>query len=55
MLPSAYVVMDSLPLSANGKIDRKALPMPEGRPEIAQYVAPRTPIEQSLAQIWAEV
>ena len=44
-----------LPLTPSGKIDRKALPAPEGRPQIGGYVAPRTPLEQTLARIWAEV
>ena len=54
MLPSAIVVLDRLPLSPNGKLDRKALPAPEYRSEEA-FVAPRTPNEQTLAAIWAEV
>jgi len=44
-----------LPLTANGKVDRRALPAPEGRPEIGTYVAPRTPTEETLAAIWREV
>ena len=57
MLPSAYVEMDALPLSPNGKVDRKLLPAPDGaRPELEQaFVAPRTDVEQTLANIWAEV
>jgi amino acid adenylation domain-containing protein len=56
MVPSALVVLDKLPLTANGKVDRKALPAPEGRPEgMEEYVAPRTPTEEVLAGIWAEV
>jgi amino acid adenylation domain-containing protein len=57
MVPSAFVPLLRLPLSANGKVDRKALPLP--RPEhlaiSESYVAPRTPTEESLARIWAEV
>jgi hypothetical protein len=49
------VVLEELPLTANGKVDRKALPVPEGRPEGLEYVAPRTPVEETLAAIWAEV
>jgi amino acid adenylation domain-containing protein len=57
MVPSAFVVLDALPLSPNGKLDRNALPAPEGtRPELEEaYVAPRTPDEQALAEVWAEV
>ena len=57
MLPSAYVEMDALPLSPNGKVDRKLLPAPDGaRPELEQaFVAPRNDVEQTLANIWAEV
>jgi amino acid adenylation domain-containing protein/non-ribosomal peptide synthase protein (TIGR01720 family) len=56
MVPSAFVTLDTLPLTANGKIDRQALPAPDG--EIFReegYVAPRTEIEQSLAKIWQEL
>ena len=55
MVPSAFVLLDALPLTPNGKVDRKALPAPEGRPEGLAYVAPRTPLEETLAAIWAEV
>lgn len=57
MLPSSFVFLDSLPLTANGKIDRRALPPPEQtRPELEEtYAAPRTPVEELLAGIWAEV
>ena len=56
MVPSAFVVLDSLPLGPNGKVDRAALPAPEGRPELEQaYVAPRTSTEEIVASIWGEV
>ena len=57
MVPSAIVVLDSLPLMPNGKLDRGALPVPESAyPEEGQgYVAPRTPVEEMLAAIWATV
>ncbi|WP_315828549.1 MULTISPECIES: phosphopantetheine-binding protein, partial [unclassified Bradyrhizobium] len=46
----------ALPLTPNGKLDRKALPAPEGRRESeSSYVAPRTPTEELLVSIWAEV
>ncbi len=55
MLPSAFVLLDALPLSPNGKIDRKALPAPPQMAAAPNYVPPRTPLETTLAQIWAEV
>ena len=55
LLPAAFVVLASLPLTPNGKIDRKALPAPEGRPQVLEYVAPRTPTEEVLCAVWAEV
>ena len=55
MVPSAIVSLERLPLTANGKVDRKALPAPEGRPEGMGYEAPRTPVEEALAEIWAQV
>jgi len=55
MVPSAFVVLEALPLTANGKVDRKALPAPEGRPDVAEYEGPRTPTEEVLAGIWCEI
>ncbi|MFE3554062.1 amino acid adenylation domain-containing protein [Streptomyces sp. NPDC059193] len=56
MLPDAFVRLERLPLSPNGKADRRALPAPsaEGEQE-ARYVAPRTGTEETLAALWAEV
>jgi acyl carrier protein len=57
MVPSAFVVLESLPLTPNGKVDRRALPTPEPiKSELAgSYVAPRTPVEEVLVKIFAEV
>ena len=56
MVPSAYVRLESLPLTANGKVDRRALPAPDQEGESrAQYVAPRTPAEEILCVVWADV
>jgi acyl-coenzyme A synthetase/AMP-(fatty) acid ligase/acyl carrier protein len=56
MMPSAFVRLDAIPLSTNGKIDRKALPEPDmtGQSDRA-YIAPRNPAEEALADIWKEV
>ncbi len=56
MVPAAFVVMDAFPLSPNGKVDRKALPDPEQADMVSdEYVAPRTPEEELLASIWADL
>jgi amino acid adenylation domain-containing protein/non-ribosomal peptide synthase protein (TIGR01720 family) len=55
MVPSSFVVLDSLPLSANGKVDRAALPTPTFDASRTDYVPPRTPAERILADIWADV
>ncbi len=57
MMPSQFVFLDSLPLTPNGKLDRAALPQPDQtRPELMiTFVAPRTPVEELLAKLWAEV
>ncbi|MDE2389821.1 MAG: non-ribosomal peptide synthetase, partial [Betaproteobacteria bacterium] len=54
MLPSAVVILDRLPLNANGKIDRNRLPMPEFA-NVDDYEPPQGEIEQLLAGIWQEV
>ncbi|HLL83872.1 MAG TPA: amino acid adenylation domain-containing protein, partial [Longimicrobium sp.] len=54
MLPAAMVALDRLPITANGKLDRRALPHPEHATERA-FAAPRTPEETALAAIWDEV
>ena len=53
MLPAAFVRLDALPLNANGKVDRNALPEPESRGR--EVEAPATPTEREVAGIWAEV
>ncbi|MBD2385751.1 non-ribosomal peptide synthetase [Cylindrospermum sp. FACHB-282] len=57
MVPSAFVILKALPLTANGKIDRQRLPAPDtARPELEKtFVAPRTPVEEVLAAIWAKL
>jgi hypothetical protein len=56
MVPAAYVRIESMPLTANGKLDRKALPAPGGDAyAVRRYEAPQGEIETRLAQIWADV
>ena len=56
MVPAAYVTLDAFPLNANGKVDRKALPAPDGDAYLSRaYEAPVGEIEQALAQIWSEI
>jgi amino acid adenylation domain-containing protein len=57
MVPTTFVLLDALPLTPNGKIDRRALPAADrsGPAPASRYVAPRTPTEAALAEIWADV
>ena len=55
MVPQAVMVLPKLPLNANGKIDRQALPEPEQAQAARTYVAPRTETERTVVAIWAEV
>jgi amino acid adenylation domain-containing protein len=57
MVPSSFVVLESFPVNANGKLDRAALPAPDGTGASRgrSYVAPETPIQHALASIWGEV
>jgi len=58
MIPATYMRLDALPLTPNGKVDRNALPSPEmtlSDSAKKDYVAPRTPTEEKLVQLWTEV
>jgi acyl carrier protein len=56
MLPSAIVIVDELPRTPSGKIDKLLLPEPDlAGTQSTEYIAPRTPVEESLAAIWAQV
>lgn len=54
MVPSAFVLLEAFPLTAGGKVDLRALP-PAGAERETAYVAPRTPIEELIAEVWSEV
>ncbi|UKE71448.1 non-ribosomal peptide synthetase [Xanthomonas graminis] len=56
MVPATYMQLDSLPLTSNGKLDRRALPVPDTAMTVCQgYIAPANVIERSLAKLWASV
>jgi len=55
MVPSAWVMMEELPVRGSGKIDPKDLPRPEMGREAKTYVEPRTKVEKLLAEVWREV
>jgi hypothetical protein len=57
MIPAGFVVMDKLPVTPNGKVDYAALPLPDETSfdSSKEFVAPRTPLEETLAQIWREI
>ena len=57
MVPSYFVFLDAMPVTANGKIDRRALPAPGARIEDAAriVVPPATPVEEMLVSLWVEL
>ncbi|MCB2251007.1 non-ribosomal peptide synthetase [Pseudomonas chlororaphis] len=55
MVPTHLILLASMPLTANGKLDRRALPAPDLELNRQQYVAPSSELERTLAQIWCEV
>ncbi|MEH2128696.1 amino acid adenylation domain-containing protein [Nostoc sp.] len=56
MIPSAFVILEALPLTPSGKVNRRTLPAPDVRSEIAdKFIAPRNPVEEKLALIWSQV
>ena len=55
MVPASIVVVSKLPLSANGKVDRKALPIPDVTSSEREYIAPATKLEKELAAVWSAV
>jgi amino acid adenylation domain-containing protein len=57
MVPAAYISLSAWPLTANGKVDRRELPAPDGALTLANagYVAPRTPLEEEMCRLWARL
>ncbi|MEY4575694.1 MAG: hypothetical protein RL701_397 [Pseudomonadota bacterium] len=55
MVPSQIILLSAMPVSANGKVDRKALPSPIERALTSEYIAPRTPQERKLVEMWQEI
>jgi acyl carrier protein len=55
MVPSAFVILEELPVTANGKLDRAALPAPDRRGDASSYEPPGDALEEQLAAIWQEV
>ena len=57
MVPAVFITLETLPLTPTGKVDRRSLPPPQGdRPQLGNpYVAPSSPLEETLVKIWADV
>jgi SAM-dependent methyltransferase/acyl carrier protein len=56
MIPSAWMILSQLPLTSHGKLDRRALPAPEGRAEeMGEYIAPSTEVERALGNMWSQL
>ncbi|MBE9229036.1 non-ribosomal peptide synthase/polyketide synthase, partial [Phormidium sp. LEGE 05292] len=55
MVPSAFVILEVLPLTPSGKLDRRALPLPDFQTQQDKYQAPRTPIEEILTYLWGQI
>ncbi|OPD17560.1 phosphopantetheine-binding protein, partial [Clostridium botulinum] len=55
MIPTYFIQLEKMPLTANGKLDRKALPKPNLDISLNEYEAPRNELEETLVKIWSEV
>jgi amino acid adenylation domain-containing protein len=55
MIPSAFVTLETLPLTRHGKVHRAALPDPDWERPVSEHVPPRTPVEEMLAELWADL
>jgi tyrocidine synthetase-3 len=55
MVPAYFIPLEKIPLTPNGKIDRKALPSPDDMSDAGSFKAPQTPMEKKLAELWSEI
>ncbi|MDC9019134.1 phosphopantetheine-binding protein, partial [Mycobacterium marinum] len=55
MVPAAFIEIDQLPLTVNGKVDRRALPAPDYTTSAQAYVAPQCPVEEVLASLYTQI
>src|SRR6185312_6391609 len=55
MVPSFFIFLEAFPLTANGKVDRKSLPAPNGRQTEEEYVAPQSALEKIIVEGWREI